>query len=157
MVLLRNNTMWGGVMRGPPVLTEKTNFGCHHGNVYILYYVFSKNWITFSCRGSFDQRSKHQNFLCCHFYKDDKSNSVLEEDHKCGLKIRKKVQFMDAELFFVCPKWFCLDQLLRVLMGEEIVIFYTEILTGKVELWCFFSSETSEKIHNSTFLVKISV
>ena len=38
-----------------------------------------------------------------------------------------------------------------------IVIFYTEILTGKVVLWCFFLSETSEKIHNSTFQVKISV
>ena len=41
--------------------------------------------------------------------------------------------------------------------NKEIVIFYTEILTGKVVLWCFFTSETSEKIHNSTFLVKISV
>ena len=40
---------------------------------------------------------------------------------------------------------------------EKIVIFYTEILTGKVVLWCFFSSETSEKIHNSIFQVKISV
>ena len=40
---------------------------------------------------------------------------------------------------------------------KYIVIFYTEILTGKVVLWCFFSSETSEKIHNSTFQVKISV
>ena len=39
----------------------------------------------------------------------------------------------------------------------KIVIFYTEILTGKVVLWCFFSSETNEKIHNSTFQVKISV
>ena len=39
----------------------------------------------------------------------------------------------------------------------ERVIFYTEILTGKAVLWCFFSSETSEKIHNSTFQVKISV
>ena len=38
----------------------------------------------------------------------------------------------------------------------EIVIFYTEILTGKVVLWCFFTSEKSAKIHNSTFLVKIS-
>ena len=27
---------------------------------------------------------------------------------------------------------------------DEIVIFYTEILTGKVVLWCFFS-ETNEK------------
>ena len=26
-----------------------------------------------------------------------------------------------------------------------LVIFYTEILTGKVVLWCFFTSETSEK------------
>ena len=43
------------------------------------------------------------------------------------------------------------------LLSETIVIFYTEIFTGKVVLWCFFSSETSEKIHNSTFPVKISV
>ena len=40
---------------------------------------------------------------------------------------------------------------------KTIVIFYTEILTGKVVFWCFFSSETSEKIHNSTFQVKILV
>ena len=39
----------------------------------------------------------------------------------------------------------------------KIVIFYTEIMTGKVVLWCFFSSKMSEKIHNSTFQVKISV
>ena len=31
------------------------------------------------------------------------------------------------------------------------IIFYTEILTRKVVLCCFFTSETSEKIHNSTF------
>ena len=42
-------------------------------------------------------------------------------------------------------------------INAKIVIFYTEILTGKVVLWCFFMSETSVKIHNSTFLVKISV
>ena len=40
---------------------------------------------------------------------------------------------------------------------EVIVIFYTEILTRKVVLWCFFMSETSERIHSSTFRVKISV
>ena len=34
-----------------------------------------------------------------------------------------------------------------------IVIFYTE-MRRKVVLWCFFGSETSEKIHNSTFQVK---
>ena len=39
----------------------------------------------------------------------------------------------------------------------KIVIFYTEILTGKVVLWCFFTSEMSEKIHKSTFEGKISV
>ena len=38
-----------------------------------------------------------------------------------------------------------------------IVICYTEILTGKDVLWCFFSSEMSEKICNSTFPAKISV
>ena len=37
---------------------------------------------------------------------------------------------------------------------RKLVIFYTEIFTRKVYLWCFFMSE---KIHNSTFLVKMSV
>ena len=37
---------------------------------------------------------------------------------------------------------------------EVIVIFYTEIFMRKVVLWYFF---TSEKIHNSTFRVKLSV
>ena len=36
---------------------------------------------------------------------------------------------------------------------KKIVIFYTEILTGKVVLWCIFLSETSEKIHN--FLISV--
>ena len=39
----------------------------------------------------------------------------------------------------------------------RIVIFYTEIFTGNVVLLCFFTSETSEKIHKSTFEGKISV
>ena len=56
-------------------------------------------------------------------------------------------------------------QMLTLKEGEElvgkgclkIVIFYTEILTIKVVLWSFFMNETSEKSHNSTFQVKISV
>ena len=39
-------------------------------------------------------------------------------------------------------------------MKTAIAIVYTEILMRKVVLWCIF---TSEKIHNSTFRVKISV
>ena len=31
----------------------------------------------------------------------------------------------------------------HVVKQKTIVIFYTEILTGKVVLWCFFSSEKS--------------
>ena len=50
-----------------------------------------------------------------------------------------------------------LDFFSLLLFVREIVIFYTEISTGKVVLWCFFTSETSAKIHNSTFRVKISV
>ena len=46
---------------------------------------------------------------------------------------------------------------LKVVQNAEIVIFCTENLTGNVVLWCFFSSEMSEKIHNSIFQVKISV
>ena len=41
--------------------------------------------------------------------------------------------------------------------SSEIVICYTEILRIEVVLWCFFMSEASENIHNSTFGVKISV
>ena len=44
-----------------------------------------------------------------------------------------------------------------VLGNLTIVIFYTEILIRKVDLWSFFMSEMSEQNHNSTFRVKISV
>ena len=59
-------------------------------------------------------------------------------------------------------KWFnaCVQSvksIWKIKIGKLIVIFYSEILTRKVVLWCFFMSETSEKIHNSTFRVKISV
>ena len=56
-----------------------------------------------------------------------------------------------------CSMWCFIYVQLTKYKKKEIVIFYTELLTGKVVLWCFFTSETSEKIHNSTFLVKISV
>ena len=36
----------------------------------------------------------------------------------------------------------------------EVVIFYTEILSGKVVLWSFFSSETSEKSTIQFFMPK---
>ena len=36
-------------------------------------------------------------------------------------------------------------------MVMEIVIFYTEILTGKVVLWCFFMSEMSGKNPQNNF------
>ena len=38
-----------------------------------------------------------------------------------------------------------------------MLIFYTENLRRKVALWCFFMNEMSEKNHNSTFQIKISV
>ena len=76
-------------------------------------------------------------------------------------------------LFLVCHRFlstqFCLqflksyenvhqlNDVCNCSIQQEMVILYTEILTEKVVLWCFFSSETSEKIHNSTFQVKLSV
>ena len=87
----------------------------------------------------------------------------------------KKVSIFSYDMITVTPKTqFCEPLFSEILDSIEfyaktklnflvyhthwvIVIFYTEILTGKVVLWCFFSSETSEKIHNSTFQVKISV
>ena len=40
---------------------------------------------------------------------------------------------------------------------KEIVIFYTEILTGKLFCGVFLQVKRVKKIHNSTFLVKITV
>ena len=75
--------------------------------------------------------------------------------------------YLFFEKFLVCKKWMKKELLKKFQqiksqfwansVRKEIVIFYTEILTGKVVLWCFFSSETSEIIYNSTFQVKISV
>ena len=54
-------------------------------------------------------------------------------------------------LFHPCKRFLCIVLLNR----KTIVIFYTEILALKVVLWCFFMSETSAKIQNSSFQVKI--
>ena len=71
-----------------------------------------------------------------------------------------QVQYHDTLAKNSAERWylpFSSSRIIVVARKHEIVIFYTEILTGKFVLWCFFSSETSEKIHNSTFPVKISV
>ena len=60
--------------------------------------------------------------------------------------------FVQLKIIKSCPK-----RKENPLIMQKIVIFYIEIFTEKVVLWCFLSSETSEKIHNSTFPVKISV
>ena len=64
---------------------------------------------------------------------------------------------MDVLVFWIFPLSGFPHSKDRRVEISEIAIFYTEILVAKVVLWCFFSSETSDKIHNSTFLVKISV
>ena len=53
--------------------------------------------------------------------------------------------------------YFQLQASILFILPQRIVIFYTDILTKKVVLWSFFTDETSEKSHNSTFRVKISV
>ena len=62
-------------------------------------------------------------------------------------------------LFFPteCRKKSSLSFCFLLHLCKNIIIIYTEILTRKVVLCCFFKSETSGKIHNSTFQVKISV
>ena len=52
----------------------------------------------------------------------------------------KKVEFKAAAIFHTF-----IQAAMSRLWSEEIVIFYTEILSVKVVLWCFFSSETSGK------------
>ena len=64
----------------------------------------------------------------------------------------RQVTFPDLHSFILA------SQLVHnCLILSKIVIFYTEILTRKVVSGSFFKSETSEKSHNSTFRVKISV
>ena len=79
----------------------------------------------------------------------------------------KKVSIFSYDMITVTPKTqFCEPLFSEILDSIEFyaktrlnflvyhthwVIFCTEILTGKVVLWFFFLSETSEKIHNSTF------
>ena len=81
-----------------------------------------------------------------------------------GVFLKKTRQTKVSKTFWILPIC-CLTaselEIHKILIFDirftvPIVIFYTEILSGKVILWCFFSSETSEKIHNSTFHVKIS-
>ena len=75
------------------------------------------------------------------------------------LKLKTKLAYyVDSEItlenvVLIASKW-NLKKWIPISRYLEIVILYTEILTRKVVLWCFFSSE---KIHNSTFQVKISV
>ena len=76
-----------------------------------------------------------------------KNNSIDNSSNNCVSQQARKfknVQVKKTQLVFIN----------QINQFHEIVIFYTEILTRKVVLWCFISSE---KIHNSTFLVKISV
>ena len=58
----------------------------------------------------------------------------------------KKVEFKAAAIFHTF-----IQAAMSRLWSEEIVIFYTEILSVKVVLWCFFSSETSGKNPQSNF------
>ena len=48
--------------------------------------------------------------------------------------------FVQLKIIKSCPK-----RKENPLIMQKIVIFYTEIFTGKIVLWCFFSSEMSEQ------------
>ena len=57
-----------------------------------------------------------------------------------------QVQYHDTLAKNSAERWylpFSSSRIIVVARKHEIVIFYTEILTGKVVLWCFFSSHTS--------------
>ena len=73
----------------------------------------------------------------------------------------EKLHLSNAKILRYYNEWVCMKTIANLVLVASnclgIVIFYTEILTGKVVLWCFFMSEISEKIPNATFLVRISV
>ena len=50
-----------------------------------------------------------------------------------------------------------ITQWVKNLQKIDYFLHWHDILTRKVVLWSFFMSETSEKSHNSTLWVKISV
>ena len=45
----------------------------------------------------------------------------------------------------IYPQWLCMECFQDTTIGSGRDTFYTEILCGKVVLWCFFTSEMSEK------------
>ena len=48
---------------------------------------------------------------------------------------------IDAYILELTDKWKYNSTMFKNLKNDQMVIFYTEILTGKVVLWCFFTSE----------------
>ena len=91
-------------------------------------------------RIQFFNRNVGENFFC-----HDSQTSLDGYQNYCLLHIvdSKKKLFTNYILHKYC------------LLIQYVVIFYTAM--RKVVLWYFFTSETSEKIHNSSFRVKISV
>ena len=99
---------------------------------YVLYWDFDlKSWIVaFFTRFTREKRPQN-NFSCQNFGVENSYFQILWKS-RCHISIT-----FPSHL--------------------KITIFYTEILTRKVVLWSFFTSETSEKIHKSTYQVEHSV
>ena len=83
---------------------------------------------------------------------------VLNWMRKTGfLKLYRSVVF-----FYFCQIYFCfllyVQWLLQTLFNNTITIFYTEILTRKVDLWSLFISKIIKHIlHKLTFHIKMAV
>ena len=94
--------------------------------------------------------------LNCSTYK------YIPSNYLCSYQVRMTfqlwlMQYHVTKVFFTIQVMLLLGALPNKTRVQKLVIFYTEILMRKVVLWSFFMSETSEKVHNSTFQVKISV
>ena len=124
---------------------------------------FLKTWLCIPCEQSGRNRG-----IPSDLSDKCKLQSCRKSEKKREKKFEKKIVFFFSFINFwlwhdkkICPsvvvKYRKVFGCVMWTHSLEIVIFYTEILTGKVVMWCFFSSKMSEKIHNSTFQVKILV
>ena len=82
------------------------------------------------------------------------ASQILENGHYAAGHVRSVATRLEQtwkELATIFDERTTVLGMKYILKIKEIVIFYTEILSRKVVLWCFFMSETSENVHNATF------
>ena len=127
---------------------------CHHHLFDQNFKIFCKHLIRQYLQQGLCEEEKQIHFFATENFLYTVGRLKLKKSFYLVWKKIKAVKFkMHVLVFWIFPlSGFPHSKDRRVEISE-----YTEILVGKVVLWCFFSGKTSEKIHNYTFHIKISV